>query len=105
MSQDLPASGAATVTSVTVGTAAVTAAIPKSVYRRTFLSISNESATATVAFSLGSTTPAINTAGSWTLAAGASYRWDGSFVPMDQVNLIASASSTPVTIEAESPGV
>lgn len=95
-----PSSGPATVTSATVGTSA-SQILPAATNRRLNLSVCDESASASVAVSLGSTVPAINGAGSWTLASLACISWTGYFVPSDSVHAIASAASTPVTIEAD----
>jgi len=62
-----------------------------------FLDLVNESATATVACALGATA-VLNGAGSITLPPLWHRSWEGTFVPTDAVNCIASAGSTPATI-------
>ena len=67
---------------------------------RKFLAIDNESPSTMLACALGSTAM-LNSAGSFTIPAGTTRTWDGSFVPSDAVNCVASAAGTPVTLEAE----
>jgi hypothetical protein len=62
-----------------------------------FLDIINDSATASMACSFGGTA-IINGAGSITLGPLGHRSWEGSFVPSDAVNCIASAGSTPATV-------
>ncbi len=90
-------SGAVTTTPVTAG-ASSTTWLAASTTRR-FLQIKNESLSATVAFRLDGGTAAINTAGSITLVPGGSATYD-SFVPTGAITGIASAASTPVTVES-----
>jgi hypothetical protein len=94
-----PSTGAGSAGPVTVGTSSATA-LANSVLGRRFLAIDNESVTATVACAFGATA-ALNTAGSWTIPPGMTRTWNGSFVPSDAVNCIASAAGTPVTLEAD----
>lgn len=92
--------GGRTLTAVTVG-ASSTQAIATSVGPRLFLSIDNESATATIACSFGGTA-ALNTAGSYTILPQATRTWTGtanSSLLGSAVNCIASAGSTPATFE------
>lgn len=89
-----PTSSATTTTAVTAGTSSNQGLASGT---RKFLAISNESASAFVAFSLGGTA-ALNTSGSKTLAPMNSFTFDADFVPSDAINVIASAASTPVTI-------
>jgi len=84
----------AIVTAVTVGTSSAQGVAGKT---RNFLLIQNQSASATVSFAFASAA-VLNGAGSFTLAAGASMRWDQTFVPSDAINFIASAGSTPVSV-------
>lgn len=93
----VPSSGAAGALACTVGTPSVQCAA--AVTSRKLLAIDNESASATVACAFGAT-PALNTAGSWTIPPGDSRSWSGAFIPNDQVNCIAGAASTPVTVES-----
>ncbi len=65
---------------------------------RTLLAIDNESTTATIACRFGATA-ALNTAGSFTIPAGATRTWNSYPVPIEAVNCIASASA-PATIES-----
>ena len=94
----LPNSGAGSTSAVTVGTSSAPA-LGAAVGGRKFLAIDNESQTATLACAFGAAA-ALNTAGSFTIPPGFTRTWDGTFVPNDAVNCIASAGSTPVTIEA-----
>jgi hypothetical protein len=94
-----PTSAAGSAGPVTVSTTS-TQALASSALGRRFLAIDNESITATVACAFG-TTAALNTAGSWTIPPGMTRTWNGSFVPSDAVNCVASATGTPVTIEAD----
>lgn len=89
-----PASAAATTTAATVGTSSALALAGAT---RTYLMIKNESASAFISCKLAGTA-ALNTAGSITIAPYASISWEGSYVPSDAVNCIASASSTPATL-------
>lgn len=95
-----PSSGPAAVSTATVGTSA-SQILAAATARRLNLSVCNVSASATVAVSLGSTVPALNTAGSWTLNSGQCIAWDGLFVPSDSLHAIASVANTPVTVEAD----
>jgi hypothetical protein len=84
----------------TVGTAAVVLLPPQP--NRITLSICDESATAQLAISFGGTAPAINGAGSYTIGDGQCAVWGmNQFVPPDSVNVIASASGTPITFEVQ----
>ena len=77
--------GAASGQAVAAGTAVV------------FLDLVNQSATATIACAFGA--PAVlNGAGSITIPPLWHRSWEGSFVPTDAVNCIASAAATPATI-------
>lgn len=84
------------VSAATIGasSAQVLAAAP-----RRLLAIDNESASATIACAFG-TTAGINTAGSFTIPPGVTRVWSSYPVPADAVNCIASAASTPATVEA-----
>ena len=70
---------------------------------RLFLSIDNESTTATIACAF-SATAAINTAGSYTIAPGMTRVWGAGTpeipVPGGPVNCISSAATSPATIES-----
>lgn len=91
-----------TITSATIGTSSAQA-LAASAGPRLFLSIDNESATATIACSFGGTAAA-NTAGSYTIAPGQTRTWGPAAAdsPLNgaAVNCIASAASTPATIES-----
>lgn len=65
-----------------------------------FLDIMNESTTATIACNFGGTA-IINGAGSITIPPGWHRSWEGTFVPTEAVNCIASAASTPAAIGAK----
>jgi hypothetical protein len=93
-----PNSNAGSTTPVTVGTSSAQALASAALGRRV-LAIDNESATATVACAFGAAA-VLNSAGSWTIPPLMTRSWSGSFVPSDQVNCIASAAGTPVTVEA-----
>ncbi len=84
-------------TPVTVGTGSAKAM--DAATRRSYLALLNQSSTATVACNFGGTA-VINGAGSVTLGPLGGFVWDVGFVPPDQINCIASASSTPLTIES-----
>ncbi len=62
-----------------------------------FLDVINCSLTATIAIAFGAV-PTINGAGSITLPPGWHRSWEGSAVPSDQINVISSQASTPITI-------
>lgn len=94
----LPSSTTGSAAAVTVGTSSAQALPPAALSRR-FLAIDNESPTATVACAFGAAA-AISSAGSFTIPPQNTRTWDGTFVPSDAVNCIASAGATPVTIEA-----
>jgi Zn-dependent alcohol dehydrogenase len=93
-----PASGPAGASGCIVGTSSAQCAA--AVAGRRLLAIDNESPTATIACAFGNMTPALNTAGSWTIPPQSVRDWSGSYVPNDAVNCVASAAGTPVTIEA-----
>lgn len=84
------------VTAATIGTSSAQVLAAAS---RQLLAIDNESTTATIACAFGAPA-AINTAGSFTLAPGVTRVWKDYPVPADAVNCIASAASTPATVEA-----
>jgi hypothetical protein len=70
---------------------------------RVFLSIDNESGTATISCNITGGTAAANTAGSYTIGPGLTRIWEGSQQsPLigGAVNCISSAASSPATIEA-----
>lgn len=87
--------GTGTYSPVTVGTSSAQALAAGSANK--FLDIMNESATATIACAFGATA-VINGAGSITFPPGWHRSWEGTFVPTDAVNCIASGASTPATI-------
>lgn len=91
-----PASGSVTVTAATVGVASASVLAAGT---RKYLFMQNVSATASVACRPDNGTAALNTAGSFMLTPGGSRTWEGSATPNGQINCIASAASTPVTIE------
>lgn len=91
-----PSSVTGSVTPATIGTSSAQVLAAGS---RRLVTIDNESATATIACAFGATA-AINTAGSYTIAPGYTRVWDKYPVPADAVNCIASAASTPATVEA-----
>jgi hypothetical protein len=93
-----PLQGTGGVTSATVGTSSAQALAAGA--RVAVLSIQNVSASASVACSLGGTA-ALNTAGSFQIAAGQILAFNTNYIPQDAVNCIASASSTPVTVIAK----
>jgi hypothetical protein len=70
---------------------------------RGMLVLDNESATATIACAFGAT-PALNTAGSWTLPPGTTRSWAGPLVPNEALECISSASATPLTIQIWNTG-
>jgi hypothetical protein len=89
-------SGLIVVTPVTVGTGSAQAS---GSHLRTYLALLNVSTTATVYCTLdGSAALATATAGQITLLPSSGFVWSGGKVPTNQINCIASASSTPFTI-------
>jgi hypothetical protein len=100
-----PAS-ARTIIAATVGTSSAQVLAAPTNGERYFLSIDNESASATIACAFGRTA-ALNTAGSYTIAASQARIWQmpqdwyNHPIPSGAVNCIASAASTPVTIESD----
>ena len=95
-----PASGTGGFNAVTAGITSAKA-LPAAPHTCTLIEIDNESSAASIAACFGSScTAALNTAGSFTIAPGTTRIWSGPYVPADQINIIASAASTPVTIEA-----
>ncbi len=67
---------------------------------RDYLLVVNASSTATIAIAFD-TAAVVNGAGSITLTSGQKAEWsdvNNGFVPSNAINVIASASSTPVTI-------
>ena len=95
------APGRAAVVGVTVGTTAVQVLPAPTVKPWFFIRIANEATGSTVvACTFGSGTPALNSGGSYTIAAGGSMTWQApGFSEMDPINCIAGAANTPVTIE------
>lgn len=92
-----PAAGAMTVTAATVG---VSSAQALAAGTRKYLFIQNVSATASIACRADGGTAALNTAGSFMLPPLASKVWEGSATPNAAITCIASAASTPATIES-----
>lgn len=85
-------------TAVTVGTSSAKALAQNAASR--YLGIFNLSSTASIACSFGAnSTAALNAAGSIQLPPLGGFVWDV-VVPTDQLNCIASAVSTPMTIQA-----
>lgn len=75
--------------------------IPADAHGRRMLSIKNESASASIAVCFGTCTAALNTAGNYTIGPQQVITWNTTLaVPSDSINAIASAASTPVTVEA-----
>jgi hypothetical protein len=92
----------AAVSGVTVGTspAQVLAAPTTRGYR--LVIIANQSGTATISCAPGSASPAIGSAGSFDIPPGQKQTWAAANVVFATAwYCVASASSTPVTIEAE----
>ena len=91
-----------TVSSVTV-TNSSAQALGSAAGPRLFLSIDNESATATIACSFGGTAAA-NTAGSYTISPGITRVWGpvSTDMPLSgaAINCISSVASSPATIES-----
>lgn len=92
-----PASVTGGVTGPTVGTSSAQALAAG---LRIALAIQNVSATASVGCRADGGTAALNTAGTYMLSPGQLLSWGPTAIPAGQVNCIASASSTPITIEA-----
>lgn len=88
--------GACTITN----SSAVAVVIPT---QAVYLSIDNESTTATIACAFGNGSAAINTAGSYTVPAGATRVWDfgprQNILPSGNLNCISSAATSPATID------
>lgn len=62
------------------------------------LAIDNESASASIACRFGGTA-ALNTAGSFTFPPGTTRVWNSYPVPVEALNCISSASTSPATVE------
>jgi hypothetical protein len=93
----IPNAGAMTVTSASVGVASAQALAAGS---RKYLFIQNVSLTASVGCRIDGGTAALNTAGAFMLTPGSSRTWEGSATPNAAITCIASAASTPTTIES-----
>lgn len=93
-----PSAGAATVTAPTVG---VSSAQALAAGTRKYLFMQNVSASASIACRTDGGTAALNTAGSFMLPPLASRTWEGSATPNAAITCIASAASTPATIESQ----
>jgi hypothetical protein len=95
------ASGPAVVTAVTAG---IASAVVSGAHPRRYLGIFNQSTTATVYVAFDRPAVAAATAGQLTLLplttppGFSSAEWNGPFVPGNQINAIASAAATPVTV-------
>jgi hypothetical protein len=95
------ASGPAAVTAVTAG---IASAVVSAAHPRRYLGIFNQSTTATVYVAFGQAAVAAATPGQITLLplttppGFSSAEWNGPFVPGNQINVIASAAATPVTV-------
>jgi hypothetical protein len=96
------ASGPAVVTAVTAG---IASQVVSAAHSRRYLGIFNQSTTASIFIAFDRPAVAVATAGQLTLLpittppGFSSIEWDGSgFVPGNQVNVIASAAATPVTV-------
>jgi len=98
--ETLPVTGTGGQNAVTVTNSATTLLAARTAPQAA-LSVKNESLTASIAICFGSScTPALNTAGSITIAPG--YLWSASpaYVPLDAIKGISSAASSPATIQA-----
>jgi len=93
-----PANATGAYSAVSIGTTSAQALASSTA--KVFLDIVNAGATATIACAFG-TTAIINGSGSITIPPNWHRSWEGSFVPSDAVNCIASASSSPATIGAK----
>ncbi len=91
-----PTNGTGGYSGATIGTASSVALAARTGQQRD-LTLRNESTSAMIAVAFGST-PALNTAGSFTLGPGDSLTWSGNYVPLDTVNAIASAAGASLTI-------
>jgi hypothetical protein len=65
---------------------------------RSYLSLINVSATATIACRLDGTAAVIGAAGTIPLPPLAAYNFDGGVIPGNAIDCIASAPSTPLTV-------
>jgi hypothetical protein len=95
-----PAAGTGGMTGATVGTtsAQAVAAGP----RASVLTLQNVSVSAAIACTFAPGTAALNTAGSFQIAAGQLLTLSNTtYVPTDAINCIASAAATPLTIYAK----
>lgn len=88
------ASGTTSPVTITSSSATYAAAAP-----RQYISISNQSATATISCRFGGTA-AINGAGSYDLAPGVTRVWNSQPIPSDVFNCISSAATSPATLGA-----
>ena len=92
-----PVSRAINVTAATINTGAAQSVLSQN-QGRPYLAILNQSNTASIACSFGTTTPTLNGAGSLTLLPNAGYVWDVGMVPNDAMKCVASADATPLTV-------
>jgi len=92
-----PINGSSNYAAATIGASSTSVLASATV--RYFLSITNQSAVNNVACNLGGTA-VINGAGSIDIPPGWQLVWEGTYVPLDAVNCIASGSSTPITVGA-----
>jgi hypothetical protein len=95
-----PATGSTGATGATVGTTSALALAAGT--RSAVLTLQNVSASAAIACTFAPGTAALNTAGSFQLAAGQLLTLSNtSYIPADAINCIASAAATPLTIYAK----
>jgi hypothetical protein len=91
----------AAVIGVTVGTTPSQVLAAPTAAPRHFIEIDNEATgTTAIACAFGGATPALNSAGSYTIPAGQQRVWNGAlYRSWDPINCISAAAGTPVTIE------
>jgi hypothetical protein len=100
----LPATAFATVTAYTIGTTPVqvVAAFASPGVQRRLIIIDNESASTAIACAWDGATPAVNSAGSFTIAGGSRMVWAAANVTFGSaISCIAASASTPVTVQVQ----
>jgi hypothetical protein len=86
----------------TVGTSPIVCLAAKTTHPYRLMVVDNESTTATIACTDDGTTPAINTAGSYTMPLGTTRTWSAANVEfIGPLTCIASGAATPVTVKGQ----
>jgi hypothetical protein len=102
LAASVSAAGIAGASPCTVGTSASVCIAARAAVPYRYIEIDDASATATIACTIDGTTPALNTAGSFTITAGTQRIFAAANVTFGgPLTCIASAASTPVTYVAQ----